>query len=160
MENIPGKIAPPELEYVFSARVSGHLPPLDLGDTPYGRRRIFRIGHGEVYGPRLSGRVLEGGADWQFVRHDGVIEMWARYTIQADDGSLIMITNTGIRHAPQEILERLASGEPTDPSSYYMRATPVFEVDAGPHDWLMRNVFVARGERGADYALIHFFVVR
>lgn len=154
------EITPPALEYVFSVRVSGHLPLLDLGDTPYGRRRILRIGHGKVYGPRLTGKVLEGGADWQFVRHDGVIEMWARYTLEADDGTPIMVTNTGIRHAPPEILRKLAAGEPTDPSSYYMRTTPVFEVAAGPHDWLMRNTFVARGERGPDYALIHFFVVQ
>jgi hypothetical protein len=153
------KITPPGLDYVFSVYVSGDLPMLDLGDTPYGHRRILRIGYGKVYGPRLSGKVLEGGADWQFVRHDGVIEMFARYTLETDDGTPIMVTNTGLRHGPPEVLQRLAAGEMVDPSSYYMRTTPVFEVAAGPHDWLMRNTFVGRGERGPNHALLHFFVV-
>ena len=40
---------------------------------------------GTVDGPRLKGKVLPGGADWQIVRADGVVHLTARYTIETDD---------------------------------------------------------------------------
>src|SRR5438270_3997600 len=60
---------------------------LHLGHTPYGDRRIINILGGKVHGPRLSGRILSGGADWQIVRPDGVADLRARYTIETDRGA-------------------------------------------------------------------------
>src|SRR5262249_34881846 len=48
-----------------------------LGNTPYGERRIINILGGTVEGPRLNGKVLPGGADWQVVRTDGVVHLHA-----------------------------------------------------------------------------------
>jgi hypothetical protein len=39
--------------------------PLELGHTPWGRRRIIPILGGEFDGPGLSATILAGGADWQ-----------------------------------------------------------------------------------------------
>jgi hypothetical protein len=39
-----------------------------LGNTPYGERRIIDILGGTVEGPKLKGKILPGGADWQIVR--------------------------------------------------------------------------------------------
>ena len=36
-----------------------------LGRTPYGERRVIGILGGSVRGPKLNGRILPGGADWQ-----------------------------------------------------------------------------------------------
>ena len=44
-----------------------------LGNTPYGERRVIDIHGGTVDGPKLKGKVLPGGADWQIVRADGVV---------------------------------------------------------------------------------------
>ena len=57
-----------------------------LGNTPYGERRIIDILGGTVDGPKLKGKVLPGGADWQIVRADGVVHLTARYTIETDTG--------------------------------------------------------------------------
>ena len=57
-----------------------------LGHTPYGERRIINILGGTVEGPKLKGKVLPGGADWQVVRADGVVHLHARYTIETDSG--------------------------------------------------------------------------
>ena len=46
---------------------------LKFGMTPYGERRIINILGGTVEGPKLKGRILPGGADWQIVRTDGVV---------------------------------------------------------------------------------------
>ena len=67
--------------------------------------------------------------------------------------------NRGVRTGAPEVLARLAAGEAVEPSQYYFRATPSFEVAAGPHDWLMRRVFVATGQRMPDQVVIRVFAV-
>jgi hypothetical protein len=148
----------PELRFVFEARVSVGAP-LELGETRHGRRRAIPITGGTVSGPRLEGDVVAGGADWQLVQKDGLIELVARYMLRAKDGTLISVTNSGIRRGSPEILARLAEGEAVDPSLYYFRAAPVFEAPPGPHDWLNQSLFIATGERLARGVVIRFFEV-
>ena len=80
--------ADPTLEFAFEV-VASLEAPLQLGNTGMGVRRIIGVTGGTVTGPKLNGIVLPGGADWQIVRADGVTEISARYTLQADDGALI-----------------------------------------------------------------------
>jgi hypothetical protein len=150
--------AAPALTHVFTAHVDIG-PPLELGDTTSGRRRIIPILGGTVSGPRLTARILTGGADWQIIRCNGTAEVVARYTLEADDGTLISVVNKGLRRGPPAVLARLAAGEPVDPALYYFRTTPVFEVAAGPHDWLNESIFVATGERHATQVVITVFAV-
>ena len=84
----------------------------------------------------------------------------ARYFLKAADGTVIEVTNPGVRVAEPAVIERLAKGEEVDPSAYYFRTTPRFTVQAGAHDWLRRNAFVARGSRQPDRVLIDFYVVK
>ena len=76
---------PPTLEFAFEARVSVS-PALEAGLVHGNTRRVIPITGGIVEGPRLTGRVIPGGADWQVLRTDGVAELEARYTLRADDG--------------------------------------------------------------------------
>ena len=122
-------------------------PPLELGDTPLGRRRIIHITGGSFSGARLSGRVLAGGADWQVIRADGVAYLDARYTLQTEDGALVYVRNRGYRHGPPEVINKLAAGEPVDEKLYYMRTTPSFETGDQRYAWLNRIVCVATGAR-------------
>lgn len=122
-------------------------PPLELGDTPLGRRRIINITGGSFSGARLSGRVLAGGADWQVIRADGVAYLDARYTLETADGALIYVRNRGYRHGPAEVLKRISAGEDVDPSLYYMRTAPSFETGDQRYAWMNRMVCVATGAR-------------
>jgi Protein of unknown function (DUF3237) len=122
-------------------------PPRELGATPLGRRRIIDITGGRFSGERLRGRVLPGGADWQLVRADGVAELDARYTLETEDGALLYVTNRGYRHGPDEVVQKLMSGEDVDPGRYYMRTTPLFETGDARYTWLNRIVCVASGAR-------------
>src|SRR6267378_7315892 len=99
----------PGLRFAFAikARVG---PIQDLGQTARGHRRIIDILGGEVHGPRLTGEILPGGADWQIVRPDGTIEVVARYTIRAASGALVYVQNEGLRVASPEILARMSGG--------------------------------------------------
>jgi hypothetical protein len=56
--------------------------PIELGTGPRGRRRIIPIVGGIVTGERLSGRILDLGADWQTVFSDHSAELDTRYAIE------------------------------------------------------------------------------
>ena len=148
-----------ELEPLMNVKVT--LDPVrDLGDTPLGRRRIIGITGGSFEGPRLSGRILPGGADWQLIRADGVAYLDARYTLETADGALIYVNNKGYRHGPREVIERLAKGEDVDPALYYMRATPWFETSAPKYAWLNRAICVATGRRRPAGVELDFYEVK
>jgi hypothetical protein len=138
------------IETEFLCRIEVSLEPVrELGDTPLGRRRIIGITGGKFSGPRLQGRILPGGADWQLIRADGVAYLDARYTLETGDGALIYVNNKGYRHGPKEVIERLAKGEDVDPALYYMRATPWFETSAPAYAWLNRAICICTGARRA-----------
>jgi hypothetical protein len=130
-----------------------------LGATPHGRRRIVPILGGTVRGPRIEAGVLPGGADWQRVRGDGVVELVARYTIRTRDGAEIAVVNRGLRRAAPEVMERMARGEAVDPALVYCRTTPQFEAPTGPYDWLNRSMFVGSATRFPDKVHIAVFEI-
>ena len=122
---------------------------MTLGSTPYGERRLVGITGGTVTGPRLAGRILPGGADWQIVRGDGAADIQARYVIEAAGGARIMVDSKGLRHGPPQVLEKLARGDTVDPALYYFRTAMRFETADPAFDWLNRVLALARGAREA-----------
>jgi hypothetical protein len=127
--------------------------PLELGHTPWGRRRIIPIVGGEFEGPRVSATILAGGADWQVVHEDGMAAIDTRYTLQTKDDGLISVATRGVRHGHPEVLRRLAEGETVDPSEYYFRVSIQYETGAVPYQWLNRIVAVASAVRLADQVI-------
>lgn len=130
-----------------------------LGRTPYGERRVVGILGGTVRGPKLTGRVLPGGADWQIVRSDGATDIQARYTIETEAGARIMVQSDGLRHGPPDVIARLARGENVDPALYYFRTVMRFETAAPEVDWLNRILALARGQREANAVRLDVFEV-
>jgi len=122
---------------------------LSLGQTPYGERRVVGITGGTVQGPKLTGRILPGGADWQIIRKDGAADIQARYVIETDRGARVVVDSKGLRHGPPEVLERLARGDKVDPAQYYFRTVMRFETGNAELDWLNRILALARGQRQA-----------
>jgi Protein of unknown function (DUF3237) len=138
----------PDLQLLFEVR--GALDAaVVVGETPVGLKRVVPILGGTFSGPEMRGTIVPGGADWQYVRPDGVTVVEARYLLRTDDEVLIEVHNRGIRHGPAETMKRLAAGESVDPSEYYFRATPVLTAPAGKYEWLNRNLFVCTGARYA-----------
>ncbi|MET8992619.1 DUF3237 domain-containing protein [Nonomuraea wenchangensis] len=125
-------------------------PMLDLGETHWGNRRVVAIAGGSFDGPRLSGRVLPGGADWQVVHADGTISIDTRYTLRTHDGAHLYITTSGVRHGPPEVLDRLVRGEDVDPADYYFRLFCRFETGDERYHWLNRTLAVASAARAAS----------
>ncbi|KAH7396266.1 hypothetical protein BKA66DRAFT_438217 [Pyrenochaeta sp. MPI-SDFR-AT-0127] len=67
-----------------------------LGPVPNGQERIvIPIVGGTFKGPRMSGKVLNLGADWRLTDANGKIRPDARYNIQTDDGTMIYVRTEG-----------------------------------------------------------------
>jgi hypothetical protein len=137
----------PRLE-LLSHGVIQVAPPQSLGRTPAGERWVVQILSGRLEG-RINGEVLPGGADHQIVAPDGTSHLNARYVILTDDGAMILVRNTGIRHG--------VVGD--DPSKYYFRSTPRFETGHDRYLWLNKVVAVCSGARTPDSVLLDFYEV-
>jgi hypothetical protein len=130
-----------------------------LGGAPGADRRVGIVHGGSFDGERLSGEVLEGGADWQILRADGATTLDVRLILKTEDGALIGMTYRGLRNGPSDVLGRLARGEEVDPASYYFRITPLFETAAEKYDWINRILAVGIGHRRADGPIYSVFEV-
>lgn len=122
------------LEHVFTITVS-IAAPREIGPTPAGYRRVIGITGGTVAGPALNGQVLPGGADWNLIRPDGSVHVWARYELLTDGGDLVAVSNEGL--GPGR--ERDASGEP---APWSCPTRPSFETAAPALAWLNTASFV------------------
>lgn len=121
----------------------------DLGPGPYGHRFMVPILGGRFQGAPgfkgLNGRILEGGADRQVLRSDGIKELDAIYEMETDAGHVLMIRN------------RVLVDQARQPSRYAMSTISVSST-AEAFGWLNRHVFLGtlhsfRPERSA--VLVH-----
>jgi hypothetical protein len=121
-----------QTQHVFDANVT-ISEMLNFGKSKYGERRIIPITGGTFKGPNIEGVVLAGGADWQLVRPDGDVELYARYTLKTADGALIQVQNRVLIHTPSK-------DSKTGP---YIRSVIDFEApSASSYDWLNHAVFL------------------
>jgi len=161
--SVPGA---PRLEHVFSIKLTfGGIQNIQNMPSGAGRGAVY-IAEGTVSGPRLNGRVLPGsGGDWALFRPDDTVATDARYMIEADDGALILMQNRGFlwgRYPDtlKKIQNWMFRGGPEVPfTDFYLRASPSFEVEKGPHDWLTRHIFAGVGERRHDGNTISYYAL-
>lgn len=123
-------------------------------------RGFTAVGGGEIWGPRLQGRVLPAsGADY----YKGSFGTY--YMFEASDGALIFNHNRGTMRrfqGPPEPGKPLVPAATTDPNVWTrFRATPVFTAPAGKHDWMNRTVFVANSQRQSnpDHTVFTYYEV-
>jgi hypothetical protein len=116
--------AAPKLEFVFEEVVTLDKA-VTVGETAFGHRQYIPITGGSVTGPRLKGKVLPGGWDWQLQLSNGCSSISAEYKLQADDGTIIYISNKGMLCGGGKAFTR-----------------PVFETPKGTYEWLTEGTFV------------------
>jgi len=127
--SMPAEELFPKVEFIFEERV--HLAPAVVqGETAMGHRQYIPITGGTIAGPRLNGRVIPGGWDYQLRYAGGCGTLSADYFLEADDGTIIHILN-----------ESFSCGAPGQGGqrSFFR---PRFEAPE-PYDWLTRGTFVA-----------------
>jgi hypothetical protein len=158
MEN--REVPVPDLKSQFLFTITATVTQLhDIGSVPAGGRHIDLIGAGTFEGPRMRGELLPGGLDMKTLRADGAMVPNVRLVLRTDDGALIFMHYTGIRHGSPEVMARIASGEVVAPTEYYLRNSPYFETSAPKYDWLNRIVAVGVGRRMPDHAVYDVFEI-
>ena len=152
------------IQYRWAFSVSVFFKERVAIEAPFRRAFVPAIG-GEIWGPRLQGKVVPyGGAD--FGGGGGPLD--AEYMFEADDGHYIYINNRGYMRRvgwdPSTALNRpLPPLEPGEAFSQdfvaaadsdiplRMRTSPFFDAPAGtPHDWMNRTLFIGHGLRRTD----------
>ena len=125
-----------------------------LGPGPYGERRYVPLLGGTVRGPELNGEIVSGGVDWQIARSDGALDIGAHYVIRSEDGALIEVQSTGLRHGPPEVMARLARGEVVGRDEYFFKTLMRFTT--GHPAWLHLNktMALATGQREARLVVL------
>ena len=152
-------LPPPQLEHVCDLAVT-IAAPIEVGQTPAGLRRMIPITGGTVTGPRLNGKVMAGGADFQLILNGGTqAHLDARYVIELDDGSRVFVQNTALRVASLENSQRIMNGQPVDPSAVYFRCQPKLEATAPQWAWLSESQFIGNGRRAPDGVFLSFYRV-
>ena len=124
----PGNPDGPRMEFVYEEMVTLGTS-LHPGATPFGERNIVPITGGTFNGPRLKGKILPGGWDWQLTAN-GCFLISANYMIQTDDGVIINVDNRG----------RVCSKPGAKPAPIF--TTPVFEAPLGAYEWLNGGAYV------------------
>jgi len=150
-----------QTEFIFEAKVTIDNT-LVIGPSGRGRTQLVPITGGTFEGPRIKGTVVPGGADWQWIRPDGVMMIEARYTIKTDDGALISVFNSGMAHAIKNDEDKPKLGKSNRSSSFYARTVPCFDAPIGPYDWLNKSIFVgtlAVGPPSEKYVIVRVYRV-
>lgn len=149
----PADLMTPAFEYCFELRVDvADALPIGGGDDGEGLH-FAAITGGTFEGPRLSGRILPGGADWW--RGQGLTaKLDARYLIEAElsdgSGAAIDVVNRGIWRTDPNSYERMLAGEAVGEQDLYYRTAFVFQTEHPQLQWLTESQFVgyARPEPG------------
>ncbi len=152
-------LPPPLLEHVCDLAVT-IAAPVEVGQTPAGLRRMIPITGGAVQGPRLNGKVLPGGADFQLILNGGTqAHLDARYVIELEDGTRVFVQNTALRVASLENSQRIMRGAPVNPSDIYFRCQPKLEAADEKWAWLAESQFIGNGRRAPDGVFLSFYRV-
>ncbi|PZN29959.1 MAG: DUF3237 domain-containing protein [Proteobacteria bacterium] len=156
----------PRLEFAFEVRLKfTRVQTIPMMPSGAGRGAVY-VDEGTFEGPRLRGRAVpNSGGDYALFRPDGVLSFDARYMLEEEDGTLIMLYNRGYLWGRKpDTMQRLrdwifSGGPPVAHDEYYLRAFPTFEVQTGKHDWLMRHVFIGVGERLQDGNRLRYYAL-
>jgi len=138
------------LELAPLFRVSAEVGEVrSLGTAPGGERRVVPILGGTFTGEGLEGEVLGGGADWQWRRENGTLDIDAHYALRERGGAVIEVRSRGLRAGPPDVLARLARGDDVDPTTYYFRTALRFTTGDARLGWLNRVLGLATAARRA-----------
>lgn len=156
----------PRLEFVMEVQLTFPEVHTIAPHPNGGMRTAVLVQGGHFEGPNLKGRAVPGsGGDYAYFRPDDVAVFDARYLLEEDDGTPILLHNKGYLWGRKpDTMERLRDwafrdGNPIEAQEYYLRGNPTFEVPVGKHDWLTKHVFIGVGERRKNGNVLRYYAL-
>ncbi|GAA4379768.1 DUF3237 domain-containing protein [Paeniglutamicibacter cryotolerans] len=153
-----GSANPPRLVFLASLSIEV-ATPIEVGPTLEGTRRVIPIQGGTVSGPRLNGRILPGGADFQLLTSDTLTELEAKYVIETTSGERIYVANFGLRTGTPEDIAALVRGEEVPPERIYFRCTPRLLSAGEEWGWLASRIILGVGTRLPTEVRLELWIV-
>lgn len=102
------------------------------GVTPLGERLRIPLLGGTLEGPRVSGMIPAGSAEWRLHRPDGAIVVEGSFVVETGGGRPIRVYYHDMRASLSLTGAREEAG-----------ASLAFDAPAGTHDWLNQGQYVA-----------------
>ena len=121
--------------------------PMTAYDAPWGSRRLVAVRGGSFVGESIRGRVEAGGADHQFLRPDGVLELDVRLLLTTEDAERLSMSALGLRVPPPDVDASVARGESPDHRLPYFRQLVRLETSSPRLLWMNGRLFIGAGRR-------------
>jgi hypothetical protein len=149
-------------EFLFS--ITAYVAsPLDIGECPAGTRRIIPVLGGSFSGPRISGKLLQGGSDLQLIRADGVAELNVHAALEENSGARILLRGLALRARKKVSSLAVKDYGPVDVAlsdeTVYFREAMIFETASENLSWINHLLAIATGKRYEDRVELEVFEV-
>lgn len=131
----------PQLETRWLMSLHGSIPqPVVISPS----LMIFNVLDARMESPRIKAKVLGPSGDWVQVQENGNWKLDVRLLMEADDGSPIYTSYSGVLRMDPGLGERLASGQEIPGEEMYFRSAPYFQTPSKQYAWL--NSILAIGK--------------
>jgi hypothetical protein len=161
-ERMPDLLMTPDVEYCFELRCDvDEALPLG-GSTPGEGLHFARISGGTFDGPRLRGRILNGGGDW-WDATGLTVRLDARYVIDAEvpGGTAgTEVVNRGVWRTDAASFDRMLAGERLTEAELYYRTAFEFRTEHPDLRWLMESQFIGYARAEPGVVVIRVFRLR
>ncbi|GAA0292085.1 DUF3237 family protein [Kineococcus aurantiacus] len=121
------------------------VPPVEIGDTPLGRRSLIGASGGTIVGERLNGTLNPGGGDWMLSTADGYSRPDVRHTLTTHDGAVVYFHGGGLIEMNEATLAAIGGQRPSDFGDAYIRLSLTLESGDSRYAWVNESLFVAEG---------------
>ena len=123
-----------ELEFELLFEMTALLDePIEIGDSPIGKRTIYPVSGGTFNGPEIKGKVLPNGGDWLIMIDSKIAKLDVRAVLETNEGDKIYTHYGGFIHYNAD-------------GTYYFRTNPIFETASEKYNWLNHTIAVGVGE--------------
>lgn len=131
----------PKLETRWLMSLKGKIPqPVVISPS----LMIFNVLDAQIESPRIKAKVMGPSGDWVQVQENGNWKLDVRLLMEADDGSPIYTSYSGVLRMDPGLGERLASGAEIPGDEMYFRSSPYFQTPSKKYAWL--NSILAIGK--------------
>jgi len=125
-----------------------------IGETPDGFHINFFIESGRVVGPRIEATIRAEGADWLWIRRDGIAVIDVRATWETADGAVISYRSSGVLELGPDGYTKVTAGQLAGNPPFC--TTPMLLTAHPRYRWVNRLQLLGFGRVDMERLEIHY----